>query len=82
MNENVLLDQVLDFYSRNDWKKVLRLNEKSECKEALKLLWAWPSEGNLQFLKGALEENGLKGVASVGCGCGLLEWIIQQFTGK
>ncbi|ENN70224.1 uncharacterized protein LOC109545681 [Dendroctonus ponderosae] len=81
MNENVLLDQVLDFYSQNDWRKVLRLNETSECKEARKLLWAWPSEDNMLFLKKALEEYGLKGVASMGCGCGLLEWIIQQFTG-
>ncbi|CAG9768031.1 unnamed protein product [Ceutorhynchus assimilis] len=81
MDENIVLEKVLHFHSNNNWKEILRINEKSNDKNALKLLWVWPSEENLKFLESALAERNIQGVTSLGCGCGLLEWIIQAYTG-
>lgn len=80
--ENVFLDKVLDFHRRNNWRKVLLLNENSQDTRALKILWVWPSETNLKFLKRVSDRYCIEGLSSLGCGCGLLEWIIGQYTGK
>lgn len=80
--DNDFLSTVLDLYKRNEWQNILKLNEMSDNKTALKLLWVWPSIKNLDFIKNTVEENSCDGIISVGCGCGLLEWIIQQSTGN
>lgn len=79
--ESEFLSKVLDLYEHNDWQKMLKLNEKSDNKNALKLLWVWPSMKNLEFIKNTIEENYCDGIISLGCGCGLLEWIIHESTG-
>lgn len=77
-----LLNKVLEYYREGSWRKILNLNETSDNKDALKLLWVWPSEQNLKFLKKTIEELNCQGITSIGCGCGLLEWIIKRSTGK
>ncbi|KAL1502166.1 hypothetical protein ABEB36_007352 [Hypothenemus hampei] len=81
MEGNPVLKKVLNFQSEKDWKAILSLNEDSNNFDALKLLWAWPSESNLVFLKYILLSHKMAGITSLGCGCGLLEWIIQTYTG-
>lgn len=77
-----LLCEVVDFYKKRDWKKIINLNKDSDNVEALKLLWVWPSEENLKFISDVLQKYKLNGIISLGCGCGLLEWIIQSYTSK
>lgn len=81
MHEN-FVKEVLELYNKNDWKSIINLNKHSDNNEALKLLWVWPSEENLKFIKNVLEEYGVSGIISLGCGCGLLEWIIHSYTSK
>ena len=45
-------------------------------------LWIRPSEDNLQFIKDEALKNGCLQIISIGCGSGLLEWLIHQATGK
>lgn len=80
--ENIFLSTVLELYRDNKWKEILKLNEHSDNPNALKLLWVWPSEKNLNFIRTVLKEHDLDGIISVGCGCGLLEWIINKSTGE
>lgn len=77
-----LLSDVLYFYKKNDWKSVLELNKESDSSDAQKLLWVWPSESNLAFIDKILNDYNISGIISLGCGCGLLEWIIQTYTSK
>lgn len=80
--ENLFLNTVLDLYREDKWKEILDLNQLSDNPNALNLLWVWPSEENLNFIKTVLNEHNLGGIISVGCGCGLLEWIINKSTGE
>ncbi|KAJ8923917.1 hypothetical protein NQ315_006693 [Exocentrus adspersus] len=79
--ENVFLNSVLELYKENKWKEILKLNEQSDNPVALNLLWVWPSANNLNFIKTTLTSYNLDGIISIGCGCGLLEWIISESTG-
>lgn len=79
--DNEFLETVLYHYKQNDWQNILKLNEHSDNQTALKLLWVWPSIENLDFVKKTIEYNNCHGIISLGCGCGLLEWIIQKSTG-
>lgn len=81
MCENLLLLKVLELYKKNDWKSVIELNKDSDLNEAQKILWVWPDESNLKFINKVLNDHNISGVVSLGCGCGLLEWIIQTYTG-
>jgi hypothetical protein len=74
-------DRVLCLYRENKWKDLLDLRVESVA-EARKLLWVWPSESNLKLIKSVVQGFGLKGVISIGCGCGLFEWLLQQYSGK
>ncbi|KAJ8931244.1 hypothetical protein NQ314_015863 [Rhamnusium bicolor] len=79
--DSSFLNSVLELYKDNKWKEILNLNEKSDNLNALKILWVWPSEENLYFIRKVLYEQNLDGIISLGCGCGLLEWIINKSTG-
>ncbi|KAF7270583.1 hypothetical protein GWI33_016474 [Rhynchophorus ferrugineus] len=76
-----LVDKVVDFHREKDWRRILDLREQFSNEDTRKILWAWPSEENLLFLREALISEHMEGVVSIGCGCGLLEWILQQYTG-
>lgn len=80
--ENEFLTKVLNLYNCNDWKNILKLNEQSDNETALRILWVWPSIRNLEFIERTIIKHDCKGIISLGCGCGLLEWIIQKSTGK
>nr|CAI5823481.1 unnamed protein product [Callosobruchus analis] len=79
--ESEFADKVIQLSREGSWREVLKLNEKSDKIEARKLLWVWPSEDNLWFIRDAVVAFKCAGVISIGCGCGLLEWIIQKSTG-
>lgn len=80
--ENDFLKKIIDLYNRQDWKNILKLNEHSDNETALRILWVWPSIRNLEFIERTIKKHYCKGIISLGCGCGLLEWIIQKSTGK
>ena len=46
------------------------------------LLWVRPSECCLQIIGKFITQQKLKGIASIGCGTGLLEWLIQNKIGN
>ncbi|XP_017772468.1 PREDICTED: uncharacterized protein LOC108559633 isoform X2 [Nicrophorus vespilloides] len=79
--ENSFIDAVVDLYRAKDWRSIVLLNEHSNNEAALRLLWVWPSLENVEFIRRTLCESNLSGMISIGCGCGLLEWILQEATG-
>ncbi|XP_057653712.1 uncharacterized protein LOC130892344 isoform X1 [Diorhabda carinulata] len=79
--EDSFVNTLLTLYKVEKWKEILKLNENSDNLNALKLLWVWPEEKNFKFIKNLVKDLGYKGILSLGCGCGLLEWLINQSTG-
>jgi len=45
-------------------------------------LWVRPSEDNLYFIKEQTVKAGCCQLVSIGCGSGLLEWLIHTATGR
>ena len=62
-----------------DWQGIVQLYENGFTDE--KLLWFQPDSNGLNFLRKNLVELGVQGVSSIGCGSGLLEWLIYSSTG-
>lgn len=74
-------ETVISFYNQNKWEKILNL-ENCDSSNAHGILWVWPSKENLFFIKKHISQNGCDGVTSIGCGCGLFEWLLHICTGK
>lgn len=82
MLEVDFLSTLLLLFKERKWREILHLNENSNSEIARNISWVWPSEKNLNFIQQALKKFNLKGVISIGCGCGLFEWLLQQSSGK
>lgn len=82
MSEKILEEQVCKLHSRGQWERIINLETNEGNDEGRRLLWFWPSLNDLDWIKSVIEDYQLKGIASIGCGSGLLEWIIQQYSGK
>lgn len=54
-------------------------NEGNDCKY---VLWIRPDESDLKFISDTVIYTGNKQLISIGCGCGILEWLIQTVTGN
>nr|XP_022907337.1 uncharacterized protein LOC111418868 [Onthophagus taurus] len=78
--EKSLIKEVIELYKENKWMDIIDKNPNVTNEEARKLLWVWPSFKNLEFIKKKLNEFNMNGISSIGCGCGLLEWIISKST--
>ncbi|XP_031328524.1 uncharacterized protein LOC116159638 isoform X2 [Photinus pyralis] len=62
------------------YHRILDISDESKNAVTTKLLWVWPTKKNLQFVQGVIEKYNLKGIISIGCGTGLLEWLIHSFS--
>lgn len=76
-----LESQILELIADRDWRKIIQLSGRYSLIEKSRFLWAWPGEKCLERLKTVLEENCVRSVLSIGCGSGLLEWILEETTG-
>lgn len=77
--EDDFREHVMSLYKDKKWKEILCLSRNDN--EAHKLLWAWPNEDNLKSIASTTRRLGLAGINSIGCGCGLFEWLLMQCTG-
>ena len=57
-------------------------DSENECFYDQRYLWIRPSEDNLEFIKEETVKSGCLQIISIGCGSGLLEWLIHKATGK
>ncbi|XP_045535374.1 uncharacterized protein LOC106711810 [Papilio machaon] len=77
--ENSLVNSILNLYKERNWRSIV--SEYHDHPERSKLLWVFPDEKNFEFLRDCVIENGCDSIISVGCGSGLLEWMIIEATG-
>lgn len=73
-------DKIIDLYKEKNWKEIIA--KYHDHPERSKVLWVFPTEDNFRFLKECLDSLSCHKIVSVGCGTGLLEWMITESTGK
>lgn len=73
-------DDIINLYKEKNWKEIIA--QYHDHPERSKVLWVFPTENNFQFLKECLDGAACDKILSVGCGTGLLEWMICEATGK
>lgn len=74
-------EQLQELVLQKRWKEIISLGATIPLEEKSRYLWAWPSEDSLIFLKNELKAAGVSRILSIGCGSGLLEWIIRESIG-
>lgn len=77
-----LESQLLELTAIRDWRKIIQLSKCYSLNEKTRFSWAWPREKCLKKLKIILDKRCVQSILSVGCGSGLLEWIIEEATGS
>lgn len=65
----------------NDWYGVIEAGKEFSFEEKSKFLWAWPSVQCFEWLKRILNATNIERILSIGCGSGLLKWLISKATG-
>ncbi|KAK0180637.1 hypothetical protein PV327_003000 [Microctonus hyperodae] len=81
MIEDEFENFVSQLHSEAKWKEIISLYANKETNETCRrLLWVWPTMADLNWIKFIISDCGLDGIVSIGCGTGLLEWIIQQHS--
>lgn len=81
--EDEFKETVISLYNQKKWKDILELDINAKNNEiARNLLWVWPSLKNLSFIKNIITDNNLIGLISIGCGCGLLEWMFKEYSSE
>lgn len=76
-----LEDCLIRLVGDDDWRGVLDAGKQFSVEEKSKFLWAWPSADCFQWLKCILVEQQIGSILSIGCGSGLLEWLIHKTAG-
>ncbi|XP_055525513.1 uncharacterized protein LOC129718608 [Wyeomyia smithii] len=64
-----------------DWRKVIEFGQEAPFEERVKFLWVWPLQEDLERIQICFARLGISRVLSIGCGTGLLEWLITSATG-
>ncbi|RVE44316.1 hypothetical protein evm_011040 [Chilo suppressalis] len=77
--EEEFVNDVIMLYKEKKWKDIVE--KYHDHPQRNKLLWVFPGEVNLRFIEECLHQLGCDKILSIGCGSGLLEWIITQATG-
>lgn len=73
---------ISELFKENEWKKVLEIGKEFSLEIRSKFLWAWPTEQSLDFIKHSMKYFGIKRILSIGCGSGLLEWLLKEKSGE
>lgn len=79
--ENPILENIITLYKDKKWKEIIYFLNTCNNADTRKLLWISPNLKDISWITRIITKNNLRGIISVGCGCGLLEWLIQQNTG-
>ncbi|KAG5670502.1 hypothetical protein PVAND_000761 [Polypedilum vanderplanki] len=75
-------NEVQESAVKRDWRKIIKLSQKYGFKISTVLLWAFPTEHCLQELKLTFKKYNITNILSIGCGIGLLEFIIRESVGS
>lgn len=67
---------------KKDWRKILLLSQKYDLNIRSETLWTFPTEYCLNFLKALFKSFNITNILSIGCGSGLLEFVLRESMGS
>lgn len=82
MNSDNIDENILSLYNAQKWEEIAALSFASSNPKSSRLSWVLPDISDLYWINDIIRKYNLSGVASIGCGCGLLEWLLQKCSGK
>ncbi|XP_017009116.2 uncharacterized protein [Drosophila takahashii] len=71
-----------DGSSGRNWRKLLALGDSLDQQLKRKLLWMWPTSVDLDYFNQLLAMHHIHRILSIGCGSGLLEWLMTASGGR
>ncbi|XP_071627635.1 uncharacterized protein [Temnothorax longispinosus] len=81
MNSNDIDENILSLYNAQKWKEIAALASANGNPKPSRLSWVLPDVSDLYWINDTIRKYNLSGIASIGCGCGLLEWLLQKCSG-
>ncbi|VVD00123.1 unnamed protein product [Leptidea sinapis] len=78
MQKKEIKEDVIELYGQRDWRSIV--NKYHNHPDRNKLLWVFPAEEDFEFIRLNMEKLGSGEILSIGCGSGLLEWMIHEAT--
>lgn len=81
VNENID-KQILTFHSEQKWLDIVNLNCTLTKLNKSRLFWVLPTINDLHWMKEVIDKQNVAGLVSIGCGCGLFEWLFEEYSGK
>jgi len=75
-------ENILSLYNAQKWEEIATLSSVSDNFKSSRLSWILPDMSDLYWINDIVRKYNLSGIASIGCGCGLLEWLLQKCSGK
>lgn len=82
MNSDDIDENILSLYNAQKWEEIASLSFASDNFKHSRLSWVLPDISDLYWINDIIRKYNLSGIASIGCGCGLLEWLLQKCSGK
>lgn len=74
-------EEILSLYNEQRWEDIVNMNCTHEEVEKCRLFWVLPSMPDLIWIREQIRKHNGIGLVSIGCGCGLLEWLFQKLSG-
>ncbi|XP_031842592.1 uncharacterized protein LOC116431389 isoform X2 [Nomia melanderi] len=81
MSDENIEEAVLALYNQENWRDIINLTCDSNKFEKCRLFWVLPTVNDLHWIKEIIDKHYISGLTSIGCGCGLLEWLFQMYSG-
>ncbi|KAF7395131.1 hypothetical protein HZH66_008305 [Vespula vulgaris] len=72
---------ILRLHNDCNWKDIVNLASVIDTSKNSRLFWVFPTLDDLSWITEVIKKNKISGVISIGCGCGLIEWLLQNYSG-
>ncbi|XP_072752507.1 uncharacterized protein [Anoplolepis gracilipes] len=72
-------ENIISLYNVQKWEEITALS--CTTNDLRRLSWILPDLNDLYWMNNIIRKYKLFGIASIGCGCGLLEWLLQKYSG-
>jgi hypothetical protein len=75
-------NEILEVVKKRDWRKVLYLSQKYGFDITNQFMWCYPTVACTEYLRKIWKGFNISNILSIGCGSGLMEFILKESIGK
>lgn len=74
-------NEIQESVRKRDWRKILFSSKKYGFDLTHQFMWCYPTSSCIEFLKVLWKNFDIKNILSIGCGSGLMEFILKEAIG-